>query len=135
MIIGTGIDIINNLRIKKLLEKFGFRLLNKIFSSQEISILSTKFDINNLLQPKLINYVAKRFAGKEAFGKATGFGIGSVFSFFDIEIKNDNFGKPNIFLASSKQNLFTNKFGLANIHLSLSDEKEYSVAMVIIEKI
>jgi len=135
MIIGTGIDIINNLRIKKLLEKFGFRLLNKIFSSQEISILSTKFDINNLLQPKLINYVAKRFAGKEAFAKATGFGIGGVFSFLDIEIKNDDFGKPNIFLVSSKQNLFTNKFGLVNIHLSLSDEKEYSVAMVIIEKI
>jgi len=135
MIIGTGIDIINNLRIKKLLEKFGFRLLNKIFSNQEISILSTKFDVNNLLQPKLINYVAKRFAGKEAFAKATGFGIGSVFSFIDIEIKNDIFGKPNIFIVNNKQNLFTNKFGLINIHLSLSDEKEYSVAMVIIEKI
>ena len=67
MIIGTGIDIIKNSRIKKLLETFGWRLLNKIFSSQEIIVLSQKFDVNNLSQPKLINYVAKRFAGKEAF--------------------------------------------------------------------
>ena len=111
------------------------RLLNKIFSSQEIIVLSQKFDVNNLSQPKLINYVAKRFAGKEAFAKATGFGIGGIFGFADIEIINDGFGKPNIFLGKSKQNLFTNKFGLTNIHLSLSDEKEYSVAMVIIEKI
>jgi holo-[acyl-carrier protein] synthase len=135
MIIGTGIDIIQNSRIKKLLEKFGWRLLNKIFSSQEIIILSKKFDVNNLSQPKLINYIAKRFAGKEAFAKATGFGIGGVFSFVDIEIINDNFGRPNIFLNQSKQNLFTNKFSFTNIHLSLSDEKDYSVAMVIIEKI
>jgi holo-[acyl-carrier protein] synthase len=135
MIIGTGIDIINNLRIKILLEKFGFRLLNKIFSAREIEILSNKFSLDNFQQAKLINFIAKRFAGKEAFAKATGFGIGSVFAFRDIEIINDNFGKPNIFLASDKQNLFTNKFDLVNIHLSLSDEKEYSVAVVIIEKI
>ena len=135
MIIGTGIDIIKNSRIGKLLEIFGWRLLNRVLSNQEIIVLSKKFDINNLSQPKLINYVAKRFAGKEAFAKASGFGIGGIFSFIDIEITNDNFGKPHIFLDKSKQNIFTNKFVLTNIHLSISDEKEYSIAMVIIEKI
>ena len=65
MIIGTGIDIINNLRIKILLEKFGFRLLNKIFSAREIEILSNKFSLDNFQQAKLINFIAKRFAGKQ----------------------------------------------------------------------
>ncbi len=125
-IIGNGVDIINNNRINKSMKIKGF--INRIFTKGEIN----KGDkIKNK-----INYYAKRFAAKEAFVKAIGTGFRSDINFIDIEIKNKKNGKPYISLSNKLKNYLKKKFKLDKykIFLSLSDEKNYSIAFVVIDK-
>ena len=125
-IIGIGVDIVNNSRLKKLLKNKKF--INRIFT------VSEQKKSNNLKNK--INYFSKRYAAKEAFSKATGFGISKKLHFKDIEIVNNKKGKPSINLNKStslylKKKLKVNSF---KTNLSLSDDKNYSVAYVVIEK-
>ena len=125
-IIGNGVDIIKNSRINNSLKIKGF--LNRIFTEKEIQQ-------GKKLKNK-INFYAKRFAAKEAFVKAIGTGFRSDINFIDIEIKNYKNGKPYILL-SKKLNIFLQKkFKIQKykVFLSLSDEKDYSVAFVVIDK-
>ena len=125
-IIGNGVDIIKNSRINSSLKIKGF--LNRIFTKKEIQQ-------GKKLKNK-INFYAKRFAAKEAFVKAIGTGFRSNINFIDIEIKNYKNGKPYISL-SKKLNIFLQKkFQIQKykIFLSLSDEKDYSIAFVVIDK-
>jgi len=125
-IIGNGVDIIKNSRIKSSLKIKGF--LNRIFTKKEI------------FQGKKIknktNYYAKRFAAKEAFVKAIGTGFRSDINFIDIEIKNYKNGKPFISLSKKLNNFLQKKFKIQKykVFLSLSDEKDYSIAFVVIDK-
>ena len=124
--IGIGVDIIDNSRIKLLLKNENF--IKRTFSKKEI-FFSKK--IKNKA-----NFFSKRFAAKEAFSKATGFGISKNLHFKDIEIKNNKKGKPSINL-KKRTILYLNKKLKVNsfkTNLSLSDEKNYSIAYVIIEK-
>ena len=125
-IIGIGVDIVNNNRLKKLVKNKNF--LSRIFTNKE-QILSNK------LKNK-INFYSKRFAAKEAFSKATGFGISKNLNFKDIEIKNNKKGKPIINLNKTTSLYLKKKFKVNSFKtkLSLSDEKNYSIAYVIIEK-
>ena len=125
-IIGIGVDIVSNQRLKKLIKNKNF--LKRIFTSNEQKS-SSKFK-------NKINFFSKRFAAKEAFSKATGFGISKKLHFKDIEIKNNKKGKPLIKLNKSTTSFLKKKFKLKsfNTKLSLSDEKNYSIAYVIIEK-
>ena len=125
-IIGNGVDIINNNRINKSMKIKGF--INRIFTKGEISK-------GNKIKNK-INYYAKRFAAKEAFVKAIGTGFRSDINFIDIEIKNKKNGKPYISLSNKLKNYLKKKFKLDKykIFLSLSDEKNYSIAFVVIDK-
>ena len=125
-IIGNGVDIIKNSRINNSLKIKGF--LNRIFTEKEIQQ-------GRKLKNK-INFYAKRFAAKEAFVKAIGTGFRSDINFIDIEIKNYRNGKPYISL-SKKLNIFLQKkFKIQKykVFLSLSDEKDYSIAFVVIDK-
>ena len=125
-IIGNGVDIINNNRINKSMKIKGF--INRIFTKDEINK-------GNKIKNK-INYYAKRFAAKEAFVKAIGTGFRSDINFIDIEIKNKKNGKPYISLSNKLKNYLKKKFKLDKykIFLSLSDEKNYSIAFVVIDK-
>ena len=125
-IIGIGVDIVNNNRLKKLVKNKNF--LSRIFTNKE-QILSKS------LKNK-INFYSKRFAAKEAFSKATGFGISKNLNFKDIEIKNNKKGKPIINLNKTTVLYLKKKFKVNSFKtkLSLSDEKNYSIAYVIIEK-
>ena len=124
-IYGIGSDIISNIRIKKSLKNKKF--LKRIFSMQEIkkgSKLKNKF-----------MYFSKRFAAKEAFVKALGTGFRDNINFNSISILNDKKGKPYIKFEKSlnkKIKLLTKKKKL-NVFLSLADEKDYSLAFVIIQ--
>ena len=125
-IVGNGVDIIENIRIKNSIKNKNF--ISRIFTINEIK-KSQK--LNNK-----INYFAKRFAAKEAFVKALGEGFRNNISFNDIDITNDKKGKPIINISNNikkfiKKKFKINKFG---IFLSLSDEKKYSIAYVIINK-
>ncbi len=125
-IVGNGVDIIENKRIKKSLKIKGF--INRIFTKNEIN-KSKK--IHNKT-----NYYAKRFAAKEAFVKALGEGFRNNINFSDIDVSNDKKGKPIIRLSSKAKNFIKKKFKLNNykIFLSLSDELKHSIAYVIINK-
>ena len=125
-IIGNGVDIIKNSRINNSLKINGF--LNRIFTEKEIQQ-------GRKLKNK-INFYAKRFAAKEAFVKAIGTGFRSEINFIDIEIKNYKSGKPYISLSKKLNNYLQKKFKIQKykVFLSLSDEKDYSIAFVVIDK-
>ena len=125
-IIGNGVDIIKNSRINNSLKIKGF--LNRIFTEKEIQQ-------GKKLKNK-INFYAKRFAAKEAFVKAIGTGFSSEINFIDIEIKNYKNGKPYILLSKKLKNFLQKKFKIQKykVFLSLSDEKDYSIAFVVIDK-
>ena len=124
-IYGIGSDIISNIRIKKSLKNKKF--LKRIFTMEEIkkgSKLKNKF-----------MYFSKRFAAKEAFVKALGTGFRDNINFNSISILNDKKGKPYIKFEKSlnkKIKLLTKRKKL-NVFLSLADEKDYSLAFVIIQ--
>ena len=125
-IIGNGVDIIKISRINNSLKIKGF--LNRIFTEKEIQQ-------GKKLKNK-INFYAKRFAAKEAFVKAIGTGFRSDINFIDIEIKNYKNGKPYISLSKKLNNFLQKKFKIQKykVFLSLSDEKDYSIAFVVIDK-
>jgi len=125
-IIGNGVDIVENKRIKNSLKNKNF--INRIFTQNEIN--KSKKLINK------INYYAKRFAAKEAFVKAIGEGFRNNINFGDIEVINDKKGKPIIKISNKTKNFLKKKFKLSKykIFLSLSDEKKHSIAYVIINK-
>ena len=125
-IIGNGVDIIKNSRINNSLKIKGF--LNRIFTEKEIKQ-------GKKIKNK-INFYAKRFAAKEAFVKAIGTGFRSDINFIDIEIKNYKNGKPYISLSKKINNFLKKKFKIQRykVFLSLSDEKDYSIAFVVIDK-
>tara|TARA_Y100000590_G_scaffold457065_1_gene608901 strand:+ start:604 stop:990 length:387 start_codon:yes stop_codon:yes gene_type:complete len=125
-IIGIGVDIVNNNRLKKLIKNKTF--IERIFTNYEQKSSKT-------LKNKL-NFYSKRFAAKEAFSKATGLGISKNLHFKNIEIKKNNKGKPSININKLTKNYLKKKFKVKSFKtkLSISDEKNYSIAYVIIEK-
>ena len=125
--IGIGVDIIKNNRIKILLKNKNF--INRIFSKNEIFV--SKKIINKT------NYFSKRFAAKESLVKALGTGFRDNLNFKDIEINNDNLGKPYYLMKPKIKQLIKKKKKVNNfeLFLSISDEKDYSVAFTIIQKV
>ncbi len=117
MKIYNGIDICSINRISKALEVFGEKFINRIFTLKE------KLEAKNKDGTYNINYLAKRFAGKEAFSKAIEEGIGSI-AFKDISIVRGENGVPVLSLSSKAVSyLLNNKNWLEyNISVSLSDE-------------
>ena len=125
-IFGIGVDIIHNKRINRSIKNKTF--INRTFSINEI-IKSKKF-LNKT------NYFAKRFAAKESFVKAVGSGFRDGINFKDIEISNNKLGKPYYIINKKIKNFLKKKMNLNNfsLFLSISDEKEYSIAFTIIQK-
>ena len=125
-IFGIGVDIVKNRRINLLTKKK--RFIKRTFSVNEIDYFEK--NKNNK------NYYSKRFAAKEALSKALGTGIRNNLNFKDIEILNDKFGKPYFLKNKKIINLINKRFKVKkfNLFLSISDEKDYSIAFTIIQK-
>ena len=123
--LGIGIDIINNKRIQTLINNKSF--VERIFGKSEIE-LSKK--ITNKA-----NYFAKRFAAKESLAKSLGTGFRNNLSFKDIEILNDKKGKPYYFKTKKIDNIINKRFKVKkyDLFLSISDEKNYSIAFTILQ--
>tara|TARA_Y100001936_G_C15842681_1_gene542916 strand:+ start:257 stop:643 length:387 start_codon:yes stop_codon:yes gene_type:complete len=125
-ILGIGVDIVKNKRIKTLIKNKLF--LSRTFSQNEIK---TSKNISNK-----INYFSKRFAAKEALAKSLGTGFRNNLNFKDIEILNNKKGKP--FYSKSKKidSIIKKTFKISNFNLflSISDEKDYSIAFTILQK-
>jgi len=125
-ILGIGVDIIKNQRVKNLIKNKIF--IKRIFGKNEIKF-SKK--ISNK-----VSYFAKRFVAKEAFAKALGTGFRKNLNFKDIEVLNDKLGKP-FYSKSKKIDLIIYKqlkIKKYNLFLSISDEKDYSIAFTILQK-
>ena len=124
-IIGNGVDIVDNRRISKLINNNNF--IKRIFTKNEIK--SSKHKVNK------VNYFAKRYAAKEAFVKALGIGFRNKINFSDIEITNNNLGKPQITISNKLKKVLKKKFKSKKLkfYVSLSDEKKHSIAYVILE--
>ena len=125
MIFGIGTDIVEVERIKNLssISKFA----KKILSQNELNTF------NSLNKDQQIYFLSKQFAAKEAISKALGTGIGHEISLKNIEILRDEKGKP-FFNAINELSLILSALGITKTHVSLADETNYAIAMVILEK-
>ena len=125
-ILGIGVDIVENSRITKSLSNKLF--LKRIFSNSEILIA------NKIRDKK--GYYSKRFAAKEAFAKSIGTGFRDDLNYNDISIINDKLGKPSFIINKKIKKIVKKQFKttLFNFFLSISDEKKYSIAYVILQK-
>ena len=126
-ILGIGVDIIQNKRIKATIRNHKFK--DRIFSSKELKLSS--------YSKNKIGFFSKRFAAKEAFAKALGTGFRNNLNFKDIEIMNDKLGKPYYAKTKKITKIIRKEFRVKNFNcfLSISDEKEYSTAFAIIETV
>ena len=125
MIRGVGIDIIENARIKKAFSRFGSLFAKKILSANELEEFSQT--------QKKVNFLAKRFASKEALSKSIGIGLyRQGLSPTIIDIKKDGLGKPTV-LINKELKIILNKYSISHLHLSVSDTDDFSTAIVIAE--
>ena len=125
-IVGIGVDIVDNISVKKLIRNKHF--ISRIYSTKEIN------------QSKKIknktSYFSKRFAAKESLSKAIGLGFRKGINFKDISVLNDKYGKPFYELNNNVKKYIYSKFKRKRIKISLSlaDEKKYSIAFSMIHK-
>jgi len=125
-IFGIGVDIVENSRIAKSLKNDLF--IKRIFSNSEI------LNAKKIKDKK--GYYSKRFAAKEAFAKSIGTGFRNNLNFKDISIVNDKLGKPSFIINEKIKKIVKKQFKIStfNFFLSISDEKKYSIAYVILQK-
>jgi holo-[acyl-carrier protein] synthase len=126
MFISNGIDIIDTRRIRKTINKYNKRFKKKCFHPGEI--------IKSDSRTNMVESYSKRYAAKEACAKALGTGLARGVFWKDIEIENDMYGKPKIKLHNNALKYFKSfeKNYDLSIDVSLSDEKNYAIANVII---
>tara|TARA_B100000579_G_scaffold286902_1_gene237887 strand:- start:512 stop:901 length:390 start_codon:yes stop_codon:yes gene_type:complete len=126
-IYGIGTDIIKNSRIRNSIKKEKF--VNRVFVKKEVLESKNKRD-------KLL-FFSKRFAAKEALVKALGTGFRHNISFQDMSILNNKKGKPYFLISNNLRKIIKNKLKINKfkIFLSMSDEKNYSIAYVVIQKV
>ena len=128
MILGIGIDICEIDRISNTLKKYKERFEERCFTYLERKKCQDTYNKSNCY--------AKRFAAKEATSKALGTGISNGISWQQIEIENLSSGKPKINLfgnAKKKLETLLPKNMTSNILITITDEKDYAQALVIIE--
>tara|TARA_B110001452_G_scaffold260186_1_gene257406 strand:- start:5 stop:391 length:387 start_codon:yes stop_codon:yes gene_type:complete len=125
-ILGTGIDIVDKTRIRVALKKKLF--IKRIFSLTEISKAKNFKDKTS--------YYSKKFAAKEALSKSIGTGFRNNLNFKDISVINNKLGKPSFVVNNKIKNIIKKQFKVSSVNffLSISDEKKYSIAYVILQK-
>lgn len=129
MIVGVGTDIVNIERVNRILTKYSERFIERICRKSEIVYLGVDDDKKVRL--------AKIWAVKEAAVKALGTGFINGINFTDIELKHDLLGKPEISFYGKAKDVLLEKINEENLNVwvSLSDDKPFAQALVIIEKI
>ena len=126
-ILGIGVDIIENKRIKGSIKNHKFK--ERIYSSKELK--------QSALSKDKIGYFSKRFAAKEAFAKALGTGFRNDLNFKDIEIINDKLGKPYYLKTKKITKIVKKEFKVKsfNCFITISEENQYSTAFTVIQTI
>ncbi|CAL4042867.1 Holo-[acyl-carrier-protein] synthase [Buchnera aphidicola (Anoecia corni)] len=123
-ILGIGIDVVEIKRIHILIKNIKIKLAHRILSNNELK--------KYFLTKNTSIFLAKHFAVKEASAKALGIGIQNGIFFNNFELYTEKLGKPKIrFLHNAK--LLQKKFNIKHIHVSITKEKNYIHALVILE--
>ncbi len=125
MICGIGIDLVDNSRMERLVKKWGPKFLSRIFTPAEIAYCGKH------VYPA--THYGVRFAAKESFLKALGMGLGEGVKLSDIEVVNNEQGKPSLVLCGEAKAQIE-KRQITEVHLSLTHTKCYSTAVVLLEK-
>jgi holo-[acyl-carrier protein] synthase len=126
MIYGIGVDLVQVARIERVLERYGDRFLERVYTPREIAYCRGKAWAASAL--------AMRFAAKEAFSKALGVGLRKDgIRWREVEVIPNPMGKPEIFVSGRAAALCETE-GIANMHLSLTDEDHRALAVVILER-
>jgi holo-[acyl-carrier protein] synthase len=126
MVYGIGVDLVRVERIRRVLARYGERFLRRVFTEREIDYCRSR--------PRQGEYqFAQRFAAKEAFSKALGVGLreGGIF-WREVEILPDPRGKPEVFVSGRAAALCAAR-GINRMHVSLTDEADQAVAVVVLE--
>jgi holo-[acyl-carrier protein] synthase len=123
MVKGIGVDILEIARMERSVARFGDRVLGRIFTEGEIGYCRGKFN--------MYQHLAARFAAKEALSKALSTGLRGEFSWKDIEVVNDDLGKPDFRLHGPLRDRLRGHAVL----LSLSHSETHVVAMVVMEEV
>jgi holo-[acyl-carrier protein] synthase len=121
---GVGIDLVRSVRVGAALNRWGERFARRVFTPVELAACAGRKQQDACL--------AIRFAAKEAFVKALGTGMRSPVVWSDIQVQNDDLGKPEISL-SSRALEFCTSLGIRSWHLSLTDDGDYGAAVVVLE--
>jgi holo-[acyl-carrier protein] synthase len=124
MIVGTGIDIVNMDRIERMTARWGDLFLRRVFTEKEIVWCQQR-----IRPPECF---ATRFAAKEAFLKAIGWGLRNGIQWIDIEVENNPMGKPS-FSFHRKATEVLNILRIEKTFLTLSHDRPYAVAHVLLE--
>ncbi len=124
MIYGIGTDIVSIERIENTLERHGAQFAQRILTDAELVQLNDVKDV--------APWLAKRWAAKEAFGKAAGIGIRTPLALNAIGIVSDEYGKPSFDLAPVVNDWLRER-GITRTHVSLSDEREHAIAFVVFD--
>ena len=125
MIYGTGIDLVHIKRMEKVIERWGDRFIHRVFTPGEIEICYNRASPHAAF--------SLRFAAKEAFSKAIGTGMKKGVRWKDIEVFHHAGGRPGLKLHGRSLEI-CKKENITKYHLSLSDEGEYGIAIVVLEK-
>jgi holo-[acyl-carrier protein] synthase len=123
-VIGTGVDLVECVRIQRSIDRFGDRFLHRVFTDGEIEYsMSMKFPARHL---------AARFAAKEAVSKAFGTGIGKAMGWRDIDVRKKPSGEPFLVFSGSAQELAA-KRGVTSALITLSHTEHHAMAAVVLE--
>ena len=124
MIYGVGTDLVEIARVERVLARFGDRFAERILCHSELE------HFRALGRPAA--YLAKRFAAKEAFGKALGSGVRAPVDWHSVWVSNRELGQPQLEFSAAVAALLDAQ-GIRRTHLSLSDERSLASATVILE--
>ncbi len=126
MIYGIGIDSVHIERMHKNIHRYGDRFAKKILSHREWKRYKQE------IRPA--NFLAKHFAAKEAMAKALGTGFRDGLSLKHITVTHDNYGRPEIKCIGRASDLLASR-NINSSYLSITDEKDYALACVVLEKV
>jgi holo-[acyl-carrier protein] synthase len=124
VIFGVGTDIVDVARIQRAMERHGNAFAERILSTFEWQEYA--------VQNHRARFLAKRFAAKEAFAKATGQGLRHPVTLHNLSVTHDELGKPTFAFAAELSD-HLRRMGAGRHHLSISDEREMVVALVVLE--
>jgi holo-[acyl-carrier protein] synthase len=125
MIYGIGVDLVDIRRMERVIKKWGDRFIGRVFTPGEMEICYARSSPSSAF--------SLRFAAKEAFAKAIGLGMKKGVRWRDIEVFHFPQGRPGLKVHGRSSEL-CKKEKISGFHLSLSDEGDYGVAVVVLEK-